>query len=142
MSRFLSLLFPAVAMLGAMAGSPALAQTGTGAGTSAAGQGAVVVRDAESGQVRAPTAAEMRALQPAASASAKSSASQARPAIVTGPGGRRSVRLDERHMVYSVVTRSAEGRHGAHCVTGKHAADHALSAPAPTTMPEEHHEDH
>lgn len=149
MSRFKPMLFPAATVLAAMTCLPAAAQTATsaapGAGTS--GQGVVVVRDAETGQVRAPTAAEMRALQPSPSASAKSSAAMAPPVMVTGPGGRRSVRLDERQMVYSVVTRGPDGKPEERCVAGNNAgakaAERALSRPAPATKPKEHrHEDH
>ena len=48
------------------------------------------------------------------------------PKMVTGPGGRRSVQLGERGMVYSVVTRGADGKLEEQCVHGAHAADHAV----------------
>lgn len=102
---------------------------------SAQGQGMVVVRDAQTGQLRMPTAAEVRAMQPPPSAALTR---QAPPAIVTGPGGRRSVRLGESHMVYSVVTRDSEGKLGDQCVQGVHAAEHAATQPAPATKHEEH----
>jgi hypothetical protein len=102
----------------------------------AQGQGMVVVRDAQTGQLRTPTAAEIRALQPAASASMTA---QSQPAMVTGPGGRRSVRLGERHMVYSVVKRDGEGKLGEQCVHGVHAAERATSGAAePAAKHEEH----
>lgn len=88
-------------------------------------QGMVVVRDAETGELRAPTADEARALHPRTNASAAGAAAPA-PKMVTGPGGRRSVQLGERHMVYSVVTRGADGKLEEHCVHGAHAADHAV----------------
>jgi len=133
MSRFTSMLY----LLLAAACLPAAAQA------EPPGKASVVVRDAETGTLRAPTAAEMRALQPAPSAAARSSAARAQSGIMTGPGGRRSVQLDERHMVYSIVTREADGSHGEGCVKGEHAAEHALSKPATATKPEEHrHEDH
>lgn len=99
-------------------------------------QGMVVVRDAQTGQLRTPTPAEMRALQPPPSAAI---AAQAQPAIVTGPGGRRSVRLGERHMVYSVVNRDAEGKLGEQCVHGVHAAERAAQ-PVPTQHEEHRHD--
>ncbi|SFB91002.1 post-PEP-CTERM-1 domain-containing protein [Massilia yuzhufengensis] len=108
---------------------PALAQE------TAPAQGMVVVRDVQTGQLRTPTPAEARALQPVPSAAA---ATLAQPSIVKGPGGRRSVRLDERHMVYSVTTRDAEGAHGAECIHGSHAAEKAVSKPVPATKQEEH----
>jgi hypothetical protein len=97
-------------------------------------QGAVVVRDAQTGQLRPPTAAEMRALAPPPAAAASS---MAPPAIVTGPGGRRSVRLDERHMVHSVTTRDDAGGHSEHCVKGAHAAGQIVNQPAPAAKPQE-----
>jgi hypothetical protein len=104
--------------------------------------GMVVVRDAQTGQLRTPTPAEMRALQPAPSASMRA---QAQPSMVTGPGGRRSVRLGERHMVYSVVKRDAEGKLGEQCVHGVHAAERAAQGaaePAPAKQEEHRHEGH
>lgn len=97
--------------------------------------GMVVVRDAQTGQLRTPTPAEMRALQPRTPSSALT-ASQ--PRMVTGPGGRRSVQLGERHMVYSVVTRGADGKLADQCVHGVHAAESAIDQPAPASKPEEH----
>lgn len=97
--------------------------------------GMVVVRDAQSGQLRTPTPAEMRALQPPTPASALA---QKQPKLVTGPGGRRSVQLGERHMVYSVVTRGADGKLADQCVHGVHAAESAIDQPAPASKPQEH----
>ncbi|MFC0252584.1 post-PEP-CTERM-1 domain-containing protein [Massilia consociata] len=105
----------------------------------AAQQGMVVVRDAQTGELRAPTATEMRALQPRASATA---APAAAPKMVTGPDGRRSVRLGERHMVYSVVTRGSDGKLTDQCVHGVHAAEQAVKQPAPTKAEEHRHESH
>jgi len=134
MSRFTSILCLAAAATAALACLPAAAQTAPGQ---------VVVRDAETGQVRAPSAAEIRALQAPPPASARSSAARVQPGIVAGPGGRRSVQLDERHMVYSVVTRDADGKHGEQCVKGPHAAQQALSRPAPAAQSkEQRHADH
>ena len=101
-------------------------------------QGAVVVRDAETGQLRAPTPLEARALRPRTSSAAAAAAAGPAPRMVVGPGGRRSVRLGERHMVYSVVTRDADGKLTDQCVHGTDAAGQALSKPAaPATQPEE-----
>ena len=102
-------------------------------------EGMVVVRDAETGELRAPTAEEARPLHPRTNASAAGTAAPA-PKMVTGPGGRRSVQLGERHMVYSVVTRGADGKLEEQCVHGAHAADHALKGAHKhgATQPEEH----
>ncbi len=100
--------------------------------------GMVVVRDAQTGQLRTPTPAEMRALQPRTAGSALA---PTQPKMVTGPGGRRSVRLGERHMVYSVVTRGADGKLSDQCVHGVHAAENAVDHPAPAGKPQEHRHD-
>jgi hypothetical protein len=104
-------------------------------------QGMVVVRDAQTGQLRAPTPAEMRALVPATRSSSMSAPAQ--PALVTHPDGRRQVRLGERGMVYSVVTRGADGKLSGQCVQGKAAAEKALGASADaSTSAAPHKEDH
>ena len=86
-------------------------------------QGMVVVRDAQTGQLRAPTPAESRALAPKAP-SAMTARSQ--PSMVTHPSGARQVRLGERGLVYSVVTRDADGKLAEQCVHGAAAADQAV----------------
>ena len=101
--------------------------------------GMVVVRDAQTGQLRAPTAAEARALAPPSSASMRVQSQQ--PALVTHPGGSRQVRLGERGLVYSVVTRGADGKLAEQCVHGEAAADKAVKAPASTQHSKEHHHD-
>lgn len=86
-------------------------------------QGMVVVRDAQTGQLRAPTPAESRALAP------KTSSAMSAPApasMVTHRSGARQVRLGERGLVYSVVTRDAEGKLVDQCVHGEAAADKAV----------------
>jgi hypothetical protein len=100
--------------------------------------GMVVVRDAQTGQLRAPTAAEMRALAPPASAALRA---PAQPALVTHPNGARQVRLGERGLVYSVVTRDADGKLHDQCVQGAAAADKAVHAPAPAGQNTEHRHD-
>ena len=132
MSRYKLMLLLPLAALSAMAGA---------AQDAPAQQGMVVVRDADTGKLRTPTADEVRALQssaPAAAASAKAAAA-APPAMVVGPGGRRSVKLGESHLLYSVATRDANGKLSEQCVKGEHAANSALAAPATATKPEEHH---
>ena len=91
----------------------------------------VVVRDAQTGQLRAPTAAEARALAPAPSASAAMRA--APPAVVTHPDGGRQVKLGERGLVYTVVTRGSDGKLDDRCVQGAAAAEKALHSPAPAS---------
>ncbi|MGJ9419838.1 post-PEP-CTERM-1 domain-containing protein [Massilia sp. CMS3.1] len=124
------------AVLCAGLSSSALAQEQSGETQS----GMIVVRDAQTGQLRAPTAAESRALAPPPSASMRAQ-SQAQPALVTYPSGSRQVRLGERGLVYSVVTRGADGKLAEQCVHGAAAAEKAVHAPASTQHNEEHHHD-
>lgn len=86
-------------------------------------QGMVVARDAQTGQLRAPTPAESRALAPK---STTSMTAPAMPSLVTHPSGARGVRLGERGLVYSVVTRDSDGKLSDQCVHGEGAADKAL----------------
>ena len=86
-----------------------------------------VVRDADTGRLRAPTPAELRALQAKAPPGIQP---PARPAMTTGPDGRRQVRLGERGLVYSVVKRGADGKLDQHCAQGEDAATRALAGPA------------
>jgi hypothetical protein len=98
----------------------------------AAGQdGMVVVRDAATGKMRAPTADEMKALRAATPPNAAMSASRpaAAPAM-TRRDGARGVRVGESHMVYEVVTRGEDGKLSSQCVQGQDAAQQALTHPA------------
>ena len=119
---------------------PPAAQAGTTQSTTTQSgmtqSGMVVVRDPQTGQLRAPTAAESRALAPPPSAGMR--AAQAPPAMVTHPGGTRQVHLGERGLVYSVVTRGADGKLTEQCVHGAAAADKAVHAPASPQQNEEH----
>jgi hypothetical protein len=79
---------------------------------------ATVVRDAETGKLRAPTAAELKALQ------AKHPQPKALAPAVSSlrPDGTRSVNLGERGMVYAVAQRKADGTLTRHCVKDREAA--------------------
>ena len=103
--------------------------------------GMIVVRDAETGQLRAPTAAESRALAPAPTAAAAAAMRATPPALTTHPGGSRQVRLGERALVYSVVTRGPDGKLVEQCVQGTAAAEKAVRAPASTQHKQEHRHD-
>jgi hypothetical protein len=128
------LALPGAALCAALS-FPAAAQQQSGMAQS----GMIVVRDAQTGELRAPTAAESRALAPqgpSASISAKATA----PAAVTHPGGARQVRLGERSLVYSVATRGADGKLVEQCVQGEAAADKAVHAPASAQQKEHSHD--
>ncbi|KQV27257.1 hypothetical protein [Massilia sp. Root335] len=92
----------------------------------AAGQeGMVVVRDPQTGKMRAPTPDELRDLRARAPASAGLAAPRA-PSTVSRGDGSRGVRLGDKTMVYDVVTRGADGKLTSECVQGEAAVGHAL----------------
>lgn len=114
----------------------------------AAGQeGMQVVRDATTGELRAPNAAEHQALQAkAASANGKARSAAAGPSesSVVGTPARRGTTafaVPESSIVYSVVTRNADGTLAEQCVTGAEAAEAAMKTPAAVSTHKEHKND-
>jgi hypothetical protein len=95
-------------------------------------QGMVVVRDAQTGELRAPTAAESQALR-GNSAQQRKAASQRVESV--GPGGSRKVHLGRSALVYSVAKRGADGKLAEECVSGADAAHAALHHPTPAKEP-------
>jgi len=94
-----------------------------------AAQGLTVVRDAETGLLRAPTPLELRALrrQPPTTPSRPAPLAE-----VIGAHGERSIELGERGLVYSVIQRGAGGTSTTQqCVDGAHAAAQVLQPAAP-----------
>jgi hypothetical protein len=92
----------------------------------AAGQeGMVVVRDPQTGQLRAPTADELKELRARTPATAGLAAPRP-PATVSRRDGSRGLRLGEQGMVYDVVTRGPDGKLTSECVHGEAGAAHAL----------------
>ena len=89
----------------------------------AAGQeGMVVVRDPQTGQLRAPTADELKELRARTPTSAPATAGLAAPrapATITRGDGSRGMRLGEKGMVYDVVTRGPDGKLTRECVQGQ-----------------------
>jgi hypothetical protein len=108
----------------------------------AAGQdGMVVARDPQTGQMRAPTAEELKALAPAPVATLRAQVPLS-SLVVTKPNGSRVLQLGERGQVYSVVHRAPDGKLVEQCVQGEDAATRALTQPAPASNNQEHrHED-
>ncbi len=124
----------AVAALAAMACAPALA---------AADAGMRAARDAQTGQVRAPTAEESKALD-AAAAKVRAAKGDRRvgmasgkinPQAVTHADGTVEQELDESSMSYSVARRNADGTVEMVCVQGKDAASKAMKAPQFASRP-------
>jgi hypothetical protein len=104
-------------------------------------KGMVVVRDPQTGKMRAPTPEELRALRAKAppSAAALSGAAQ-QPKSLARRDGARGVRLGEKTMVYDVVTRGADGKLSSQCVQGDAAAADAVQHPANAEHKEHNHE--
>jgi hypothetical protein len=95
-------------------------------------QGMVVVRDPQTGALRAPTAAESAALL---GTSAQQRKEPPQHVATVGPGGGRKVQLGRSALVYSVAKRSPDGALAEQCVHGEHAAHTVLHATIPTTEP-------
>jgi hypothetical protein len=104
-------------------------------------EGMVVVRDPQTGKMRAPTPEELRALRAKAPppAAALAGAPQ-QPKTLTRRDGARGVRLGEKTLVYDVVTRGEDGKLSSQCVQGEAAAQDALQHPANAEHKEHRHE--
>jgi hypothetical protein len=104
-------------------------------------EGMVVVKDPQTGRMRAPTPEELRALRAKAPKPAASMAgTPAAPKTLTRRDGARGVRLGEKTLVYDVVTRDADGKLSEQCVQGDDAAKEALQHPANAEHKEHKHE--
>jgi len=103
------------------------------------------VRDAETGQLRAATPAELAAMRakakPMAAASAARSAKTLsaavpQPAVRAYGSGAHSAKLPSSMASYSVVKRQADGTLDSRCVQGEQAASQALrEAPTAKSTP-------
>ena len=120
----------AAALLAAVLALPTVA--------SAAGQeGMVVVRDAQTGQLRGATPAEIKALHDQGLA-----LNPSRPApemVVRRDDGTLRKRLGEAGMVFSVVTRDADGKLATQCVANEQEAQALIRRVAPAAHRNEEH---
>lgn len=93
----------------------------------------IVVKDPDTGQLRAATAKEIEALR---AASIKPALATAAPAttVETLPSGRKRALLGPEYSRYSVVRKNPDGSLSSDCVPGS-KLDEAVSAPASTTKP-------
>jgi hypothetical protein len=104
---------------------------GTAPVRAAGQQGMVVVRDPQTGQMRAPTPDELKALRARTPAPASlQGALPARPAVTTRTDGSHGVRLGDKSLVYEIVSRDAEGNLTSQCVQGDDAARAATTKDA------------
>jgi hypothetical protein len=104
-------------------------------------EGMVVVRDPQTGKMRAPTPEELRALRAKAPPSSAALIGTPRvPQQLSRRDGSRGVRLGEKSLVYDVVTRGADGKLSSQCVQGQAAAREAMEHPANAEHKEHNHE--
>ena len=99
-------------------------------------EGMTVVRDATSGELRAPTAAEAASLQQAAAAKTQASRIARQPTLQKyHPNGARGVRLTDEFTSSVIAVRNPDGSIGKQCVEGEGAAHaaHAHAAASPAT---------
>jgi len=92
----------------------------------------IVVRDAETGQLRAPTADEAAALSaaraPATGRSALKGSSSPLLETMSHASGAIGVRVSDEVASYSVVSKRADGKLEAACVESKSAAEQAVQS--------------
>lgn len=95
----------------------------------AADAGLTVVKDPDTGLLRAPTADEFKALQAQSirDNAGKAAQVQAAPVVIQRADGATRLTLGENHMSYAVVTRNADGTLTEQCVTGADAANRIVS---------------
>lgn len=107
--------------------------------------GISVVKDATTGQLRAPTAEEaktleaLRAQQKSVKRVGKAAAGTPVPGtVITHKDGAVEMVMDPENASFSVMTKDAAGNLVLQCVTGKEAADKAMSNPASATKEHQH----
>ncbi len=106
----------------------------------AADPGLTVVRDPDTGLLRAPTADEFKALQAQSirdnagkAAQVQAAQVQAAPVAIQRADGATRLTLGENHMSYAVVTRNADGTLTEQCVTGADTANKIVSGKSVST---------
>jgi hypothetical protein len=124
--------------LAALLGAAAMSVAGPGSARQA--DGMVVVRDARTGLLRNATPAEVKVLR-AQEVQLGITRPQPPAPVTVRPNGTRQKHLGERGLVYSIVSRDANGKLSAQEAIGEDAADAALKAPAPVNPQEHNHAD-
>ena len=93
-----------------------------------------VVRDAQTGALRAPTAAEIRSMEGAGARKASTPvgllSGRANPQPVTLANGTVSQELTTEHLMYSVARRNPDGSISQYCVSGEESANAVLKGKA------------
>lgn len=96
------------------------------AGGQATEGGMVVVRDPQTGQLRAPTPSEFRALTGLATSLQAGKVAPAAPSV-RRPDGTVRRSMGSEAMTYSVISRDKDGKLTIDCVNGEHAAKEVAS---------------
>lgn len=92
-----------------------------------------VVRDAQTGELRAPTAAEIRTMEGKAARKAAPVGlltGKADPQPVTMANGTVAQELTSEHLMYSVARRNPDGTISQYCVNGEESANAVLKGKA------------
>lgn len=117
----------------------------SGSAIAAGQEGQTVFKDAATGQLRNPTAAQAKELndQRAADRAAKAAERKSSTSVPVGAAVRQANGIirgepDEESISYSVMTRNAAGELVLQCVTGAAAVKETLSTTASTTESKEH----
>ena len=141
MSHFLKicsagLLLAAASLAVQAADAPAAAPQADDSVATMAPNAQVVVRDAATGHLRAPTDSESKALRDSGTTLRRVAQAPMQRAHYSGAKG---VRLTEDFMSYSVVVRQPDGRLVEYCFANPQDAEAAVTAPvsAPNTLPTE-----
>jgi len=116
----------AASALAALYAATSLAPPARAAEQAAGQQGMVVVRDPQTGTLRAPTADEARALL----GNTTQRKAPAQRVESVGPGGSRKVHMGRSALVYSVAKRGPDGKLEEQCASSPDAAHSALTHPA------------
>lgn len=124
----------------ALAALLAAAALGVPAAAAEPQEGMVVVRDANTGKFRAPTAAELNALEAQRTTRGLVQRGAVQSVVTIRPNGTVHKHLGESAMVYSVVSRDTHGKLAMQCVKGEDAANAALERTAGATQQEHDHE--
>ena len=107
------------------------ASTDAAAVSSAVGQ--IAVRDAATGQLRMPTASEVKALHAAGATGAKAAKAPS-TMLKHHKSGATGARLNDSFMSYSVVVKQPDGKLTEYCFDSLESAEAAMADPAPVSQ--------
>ncbi len=115
-------------------------------GQAAENPGVQIVKDPATGELRAPTHQEFKALEKQAKKTKGKSLGLISGHPVRGPvhrpDGSVSMELDESSMAYSVMTRNADGSMNFNCVTGADTAEQLVEGKKVSAAKMGHSHDH